>query len=128
MEVIRIEGLLDDPEDMKKAMAKPPGPERDAALAALPEFPAEQRAGDAKKDFELVNGVIDDAKSKGKAAMLHCHASLSRSAAFVLAYMMKTQNITLVEAIRQMREKWDATWPNDTFVRQLLEYEQDLGL
>jgi len=27
-----------------------------------------------------------------------------------------------------MRAKWDATWPNDTFVEQLLEYEKELGL
>merc|ERR1712187_997492 len=41
---------------------------------------------------------------------------------------MKDQKMTLVEAIGQMRKKWDATWPNDSFVNQLLEYEKELGL
>ncbi len=27
-----------------------------------------------------------------------------------------------------MKPKWDATWPCDTFVRQLLEYETELGV
>merc|ERR1712187_247343 len=26
------------------------------------------------------------------------------------------------------KAKWDAVWPNDSFVQQLLEYEQELGL
>ena len=60
--------------------------------------------------------------------MIHCYASISRSAAFILAYMMKSQQITLEQAIKDMRAKWDATWPNDTFVEQLLEYEKELGL
>merc|ERR1719159_96583 len=60
--------------------------------------------------------------------MIHCYASLSRSAAFVLAYMMKEKKITLEQAVVEMRTKWDATWPNDAFVQQLLEYEKELGL
>merc|ERR1719201_2908124 len=39
--------------------------------------------------------------------MIHCYASLSRSAAFVLAYMMKEKKITLEQAIVEMRTKWD---------------------
>merc|ERR1711879_265623 len=60
--------------------------------------------------------------------MVHCYASLSRSVAFILAYIMKTQRVTVVEAARQMKQKWSATWPNDTFVEQLLQYEKELGI
>lgn len=128
VDVVVVDGLLDDPEPRKKVDAMPEGPEKEAALKALPKFDACECAGDAKKDFVRVNDAIDAAKAAGGGAMIHCYASLSRSAAFVLAYMMKTQKITLVEAVRQMRKKWDATWPNDTFVEQLLEYEKELGL
>lgn len=112
----------------KKVDAMAEGPEKEAAKVALPKFAAEECAGDAKKDFERVNGAIDAAKAAGGSAMVHCYASLSRSAAFILAYMMKDQKISLVEAVKQMRQKWDATWPNDSFVEQLLAYEKELGL
>ena len=62
----------------------------------------------------------------GGHALVHCHASLSRSVAFVLAYLMKTRSLTAAEAAALMKEKWTAVWPNDTFVLQLLKYEDDL--
>jgi len=82
--------------------------------------------GDAKKEFDRVIGAIDGAKAKGGGALLHCFSSVSRSVVFVLAYMMKTQKLSLVEAIKQMKGKWDAVWPNDLFMLQLLEYEKEL--
>jgi len=79
VDVLCIDGLLDDPDALKKAHAMPQGPEKDAALAALPEFPPEECAGDAYKDFELVNEKISQTIAGGGAAMVHCYASLSRS-------------------------------------------------
>lgn len=128
VEVIVVEGLLDDPDALKKVDAMVEGPEKEAAKSKLPKFSPDECAGDAKKDFELVNNAIDSAKASGGSALVHCYASTSRAPAFILAYIMKDQRITLVEAIRQMRSKWDATWPNDSFVNQLLEYEKELGL
>lgn len=126
--VVRLEGLLDDPDPRKKVDAMPEGEEKEAARAALPVFPPEECAGDAKKDFNMTCQVIDEAKAAGGAAMVHCHASLSRSAAFILAYIMKTEQVPLTTAIQKMKETWDATWPNDKFIGQLLEYEQELGI
>ncbi len=54
-------------------------------------------------------------------------ASLSRSVVFVLAYIMKEKGCSAAEAVAIMKPKWDATWPNDTFVQQLLEYEDDIA-
>merc|ERR1712176_1171944 len=34
----------------------------------------------------------------------------------------------VVEAAKRMQLKWSATWQNDSFVQQLLEYEQELGI
>ncbi|KAJ1425676.1 dual specificity phosphatase, partial [Ochromonadaceae sp. CCMP2298] len=62
----------------------------------------------------------------GGATLIHCHASLSRSVAFILAYLMKTKALTALEAVEFMKPKWDAVWPNDKFVLQLIEYEQEL--
>jgi hypothetical protein len=128
IDVLVVEGLLDDPEARKRVDGMPEGAEKEAAKKALPEFDACECAGDVKKDIERVNAAIDKAKADGGGAMIHCYASLSRSAAFVLAYMMKEKKITLEQAVVEMRTKWDATWPNDSFVQQLLEYEKELGL
>lgn len=128
VEVLRVEGLLDDPEARKKVDAMAEGPEKEAAKAALPVFPAEECAGNAKQDFERVVAAMEAARSAGGASMVHCYASISRSVAFILAYMMRTQRMTVVEAAKQMKMQWDAVWPNDSFVEQLLEYERELGI
>merc|ERR1711879_192386 len=106
----------------------PEGPEKEAARAALPSHPPEECAGDAKKDFERIIAAMESTKNSGGATMVHCHASLSRSVAFILAYKMKTQRLTVVEAAKEMKMKWGAVWPNDSFVEQLLEYEKELGI
>lgn len=128
VDVLVVEGLLDDPDARKKVDAMPDGDEKEAARKALPEFPAQECAGNVKKDFERVNDFIDAAKAADGAAAVHCYASLSRSAAFIMAYMMKKDRMTVVEAAKEMRKTWDATWPNDSFVEQLIEYEKELGI
>lgn len=126
VEVVVID-LLDDPEEYKKIDAMVEGPEKAEKKADLPKFPPEQLAGDAKKDFDRVIDLMEKAKSSGGASLVHCHASLSRSAVFVIAYLMKTEQLTAVQAVHKMKEQWDAVWPNDTFTKQLVEYEKELN-
>lgn len=123
---VTIDGLLGDPEPLKRINTMEEGPQKAAARAALPAFPPAQCAGDARKDFERVNGMIDGVLREGGDCLIHCRASLSRSVVFILAYLMKTRGCSAVEAVRMMRQKWDATWPNDTFAGQLIEYEAEL--
>ena len=75
-----------------------------------------------------VNSLIDETLSSEGAVLIHCLASLSRSPAFILSYMMKKKRMTLVEATALFKSKWDACWPADSFVMQLIEYENELGL
>ena len=107
--------------------AMPEGPEKSAALAALPVFSSAEGPGDAAKDFAQVNAAIDAARTSGTGALVHCAASISRSAVFLLAYIMKDQGCTLAQAIAIMKPKWNATWPNDHFVEQLLAFEKTLA-
>lgn len=51
--------------------------------------------------------------------LVHCKASLSRSAVFCLAYLMKHHSMSAVEAAKFMKPKWDATWPCDRFAFQV---------
>jgi len=125
IEVILID-LLDDPGARKIADAMEEGVEKQKTLAELPEFPQDECAGDAKQYFDKINHAIEATKLEGGGIMIHCHASLSRSAAFIIAYMMKSSGLTVVEAVTEMKSKWDATWPCNTFVHQLIEYEAEL--
>uniref|UniRef100_A0A7S0LHT2 protein-tyrosine-phosphatase n=1 Tax=Coccolithus braarudii TaxID=221442 RepID=A0A7S0LHT2_9EUKA len=126
VDVVMIDGLLDDPDALKRVDAMSEGPEKDASRATLPDFAPEECAGDAKRDFDRVNEIIDATRSAGGSTLIHCHASLSRSVVFILAYLVKTRGISAVEAVGIMKPKWDACWPNKSFVKQLLAYEAEL--
>jgi protein-tyrosine phosphatase len=122
VEVIAIE-LEDDP-DARKAFDA--GKESKSACAD--DVPLVKRcAGDAKKDFDRVSREIEATSKRGGAAIVHCKASLSRSAAFIIAHLMRTRGLTLLEAGAIMKSKWAATWPCDRFVYQLIEYEKELA-
>ena len=116
--------LEDDPDERKAFDAGKPNCE---SKCADPSVELVKRcAGDAKRDFHAVSCEIDAVLASGGHALVHCHASLSRSVAFILAHLMRTKGISLLEAGRIMKKVWDATWPCDRFVMQLIEYEQEL--
>ena len=83
-------------------------------------------AGDAKQYFGIVNESIRKTIASNKSALVHCYASLSRSVCYLIAYLMETNNMSLLDATRFIKNKWDATWPNDSFVFQLIAYEKEL--
>ena len=125
--VVLVQGLLDDPDARKAVDALPDGPAKDAARAALPAFAPSECAGDAKSHFDRVNDAVNAELAKGGATLVHCYASLSRSVAFVLAYLMRSRKLTVVQAAQLQKPKWDATWPADAFVEQLIAYEAELA-
>ena len=45
-----------------------------------------------------------------KCALIHCHASISRSAVLIIAYLMESKGISLLDAVQLMKGKWDPTW------------------
>lgn len=55
---------------------------------------------------------------KGK-ILVHCQVGISRSATIVLAYLMLKQNMTLVEAIKKVKDE-RGIYPNQGFLRQLI--------
>ena len=85
-------------------------------------------AGDMTLHFDPVSDAIHEVlQQSGKSVLVHCKASLSRSPALILAYLMKYQNMSLMEAGRLLKSKWDATWPCDRFSYDLVTYERDLA-
>jgi protein-tyrosine phosphatase len=75
-----------------------------------------------KLDFESLITVIEDALKQG-AVLVNCAVGLSRSPAFVIAYLMKTNKISLNEAYQTVKRARPKINPNSSFMRQLQEYE-----
>jgi protein-tyrosine phosphatase len=53
-------------------------------------------------------------------------AGISRSPTLVIAYLMKTQNLSFSEAFDLVKKKRPIIHPNQGFKNQLLQYEQQL--
>ena len=81
-----------------------------------------------KKYFESSYKYIDEAiKNKGN-VLVHCHAGVSRSSSFVIAYIMKSQKKkcdTVLDIVKSKRNKIN---PNPGFILQLKEYEKELNI
>ncbi|XP_067269307.1 dual specificity protein phosphatase 26-like [Pseudorasbora parva] len=68
---------------------------------------------------------IHAALEEGGKILVHCHVGVSRSATIVLAYLMLKQNMTLVEAIKKVKEG-RGVYPNQGFLRQLINLQIQL--
>jgi len=70
---------------------------------------------------------IDKVKATPNAKILvHCLGGKSRSAAIVIAHLMKTQNMDLKHAVNHVREIRSVINPNKGFLNQLAIYEKKL--
>jgi atypical dual specificity phosphatase len=78
--------------------------------------------------FEKVFLFITEAKERSSGRILvHCRAGISRSATFVLGYLMHAGHVTsLKEALKCVVEQRPYVLPNKSFREQLLEYEMTL--
>jgi protein-tyrosine phosphatase len=76
--------------------------------------------------FELTHDFIDKSKSVGSNVLVHCYAGISRSATIVISYLMKTYNMTYVDAFSIVKSKRSIIDPNFGFCIELMEYEKTL--
>ena len=65
-------------------------------------------------------------ETKSRAVLVHSYFGMSRSAAVILAYLMKEKGLTLRQAYDHLKQCHSATNPNDNFIVQLLRLEQEL--
>jgi Dual specificity phosphatase, catalytic domain len=65
---------------------------------------------------------------KSGGVLVHCYAGQSRSASFVIAYLMAKEHMSLPEAWAAVRKARPCVQPNQGFLRQLAEYEQSVLL
>jgi protein-tyrosine phosphatase len=60
--------------------------------------------------------------------LVHCAAGVSRSASFVIAYLMRVEKMKYVDAYQSVKTKRQIIRPNSGFVKQLREYERGLAV
>ncbi|CAD8061285.1 unnamed protein product [Paramecium primaurelia] len=73
--------------------------------------------------FERSFLFIEKALKSQQNVLVHCAAGISRSATLVLAYLMKSYQYTVEQALRYLKQKRPYVRPNPGFLLQLLDYE-----
>ncbi|KAA8517288.1 hypothetical protein F0562_017581 [Nyssa sinensis] len=61
---------------------------------------------------------IDESRKEGS-ILVHCFAGVSRSAAIITAYLMRTEHLSQEDALESLRQSCEFVCPNDGFLEQL---------
>lgn len=77
-------------------------------------------------DISVYFDEITELIHKYDNVLVNCAAGVSRSASFVIAYIMKYYNLNLVDTLLYVRRKRRQICPNKKFMIYLLEYEKKL--
>lgn len=59
----------------------------------------------------------------GDRILVHCVMGVSRSATIILAYLMKEKNMSFSQALHYVQSRRNIIRPNDSFLRQLRNYD-----
>ncbi|XP_041024625.1 dual specificity protein phosphatase 12-like [Juglans microcarpa x Juglans regia] len=66
---------------------------------------------------------IDQSRKEGP-VLVHCFAGVSRSAAIITAYLMRTEHLSQEDALESLRQSCEFVCPNDGFLDQLKMFEE----
>ncbi|EDV20323.1 uncharacterized protein TRIADDRAFT_32133, partial [Trichoplax adhaerens] len=69
--------------------------------------------------FPKVKAFIDDCLQNNGKCLIHDNAGISRSAAFMIAYVMERYNLEFNDAFKLVQKRRFCIGPNDGFIRQL---------
>jgi len=78
-------------------------------------------------DFDPIVKLIDESFERG-AVLVNCAAGISRSASFVIAYLMKMQQKNFIDALLLVKRARPRISPNPFFMEQLVAYETTLNM
>ncbi|KAK1428934.1 hypothetical protein QVD17_17774 [Tagetes erecta] len=73
--------------------------------------------------LEVCLDFIDESRKNGS-VLVHCFAGVSRSAAIITAYLMRTERLSLEDALESLRQSNESVCPNDGFLEQLTMFEE----
>ena len=74
--------------------------------------------------FERANDFMNKCKMEGGVVLVHCKYGVSRSVAFVIAYLMKYMKYTADSALKFLMTKRNKIKPNEGFMEQLYNYQK----
>ena len=78
----------------------------------------------AIKYFKITNRFIDDAVNSGGKILIHCKLGISRSAAIIIAYLIKYYGFNFNSALKFIKKQRDRINPNAGFIELLKQYEK----
>jgi protein-tyrosine phosphatase len=79
---------------------------------------------DISQHFEEASEYLEEARKSSKNVLVHCIQGMSRSASFVIAYLLSKQNMTLRQAYDHVFSKRSIVRPNPGFMSQLIKFEE----
>ncbi|XP_052877554.1 uncharacterized protein LOC108470448 isoform X1 [Gossypium arboreum] len=76
--------------------------------------------------LDYLDACIDfiDRSRKEGSVLVHCFAGVSRSAAIILAYLMRTERLSQEDALESLKQSCEFVCPNDGFLEQLKMFEE----
>ncbi|KAF9578200.1 hypothetical protein BGW38_006132, partial [Lunasporangiospora selenospora] len=79
-----------------------------------------------QSEFPTAFEFIEHARSQGGKVLVHCQLGVSRSASLVIAYVMKSEGMTLNSAYDFVKQRSAVISPNMSLMYQLAEFEKTL--
>ncbi|KAL1075531.1 hypothetical protein V6Z11_D11G369500 [Gossypium hirsutum] len=76
--------------------------------------------------LDYLDACIDfiDRSRKEGSVLVHCFAGVSRSAAIIMAYLMRTEQLSQEDALESLKQSCEFVCPNDGFLEQLKMFEE----
>jgi protein phosphatase slingshot len=78
--------------------------------------------------FQEANEFINKCKLEGGSLLVHCKLGISRSASFVIAYLIENNNLSAEIALNFVKQRRNQIKPNEGFMSQLKKYERLIHL
>ncbi|VDD91715.1 unnamed protein product, partial [Enterobius vermicularis] len=76
--------------------------------------------------WQIVFETIEEQRKSGGKVLIFCGMGISRSASFVVAYLMCIEKMTLHDAYKHVQRVRNIICPNVGFFKQMIELEQKL--
>lgn len=67
--------------------------------------------------------LLENLVNNNRRVFVHCQAGISRSATLIIAYLMKSNKMTYIDAYNYVKERRSIIKPNQGFINFLKEYE-----